>query len=1170
MGPEQLGMAAEEQVYLEAQKKMLRDLIATANAQALAERFNKFGKEGSEVRSEARERTEAAKKGDNAKANKPLEGKVGNETSIKHKGLVIETYVKEIIKAYKENPSLIPVSEANLGGRVLRKILSNITNPETEINTFGASYLYKIINRALTNKITDPLDVLSDREFQQLQIINSGLHGQLVEALASTARDIGKSEDDIDKFKEKAEIPQREKRMRTPEDAFEQDWGYTLSKFFDETTDKKIIKSLYSVKDFSEYAVEIKKGFLDKKFSNEEADKLASERMEGEIVSRFSKLFLRIDTEHPSEFFETLIQSGFGQSIDTTFNALRGRLQNLAEQIERGECSEELKSIKPFQKTLRDQDVLKEISSSVHGSKAKKIAVEHRVVPIPIEKQINMGDFLNGLVMRVKQEEDTRKYLHNVRALYLKPAGKDGFWPTMANYAEQLTSVDIDELKGLTDGDMIMTAQRLYTKYLEEDFAKYDWIHIPDEFSPTTGRVTNKLEEQVMKDLRELFKSKVALENGGEDTWRLRRAINMAIGISKGVLLTEVEMAAWADPQLNPDGSATYKSYYTNDNSALTPFNPMHHFYRWQAEATLSPILFLPVEGIESKFLKSWNHKELWDRMRAYRESYLKGDKAFFDERKSREKMLVDIFPGWSKSGSILSRAGWRNLPAYEGWLKYDREGEMLKSLDVLKSWKAVENIGFEMLQDFARIVISGDFLMPKDAAGVKSRDEFLNYLYKKFMNRGGDASGLNNEIKKFKEIVTKEVDSKIKRKLIAKEKRDDAIEKATYAKIIYRSLADSLMQRIPTKIVRIERNRLTKTGTRAWEVLRSRMGWSVQEFDQTMQSIMLTEASVRHEITEKMKEHLSNKSDDDKTLWDFETDDYIVNETALERTLKDPTKLERAKKLLDAIKRECLTNEKLDELATKIEAGRDGFPFALAPEELETYFLSYRATGPRTLARSLGDIGQVEVNMYGPLKDLLNSLHAVSIDANHDTSKIIESLTKIRAVMEDLHGKNEAQRTVYRLAMMTIAYFKKDTVTRIPGMGLRTLGQKHSVAAEFVGSKMVVWEWDVSDIDKFMVELESRKILSKEPYDMANLKGPPNAARSIYIPGVGEINFGEEASRDLVDLEYFSGTLRKAFGASGKNITYEILRKYLPLAAAMIAWQFISKAFKETEGKKE
>lgn len=1167
MSPEMqpTGMGAEEIAYLEAQRKILRDMISAANAQAVAEKFNALGAAGSQVRSEVRERTEAVKKGDAAKANKPLEGKVGDEAGTKHKAAVIEVYVKEIIKAYKENPSLIPVSEGNVSGKVLRNILRNISNPEAEINTYGASYLYKVINHALTNKISDPLTALSDKELQQLQVANPDLHSQLVDALASTARDIGKSEDEIEKFKEKAEIPQRERRpAKTPEEAFEQDWGYSLSRFFDEK-DREIIKSLYSMKDFSDYALKTRKSFTDKGFSADEADLLASERMEGEIVSRFSKLFLRIDTENPTEFFEGLIQSGFNLSIETSFNSLRGRLQNLAEQIERGECPEELKKMKTFKRSLKGGDVLKEISAD----KVKKIAVEHRVVPIPVVRQTDMGDFLNGLVMRVKQEMDTRRYLHNVRALYLKPAGKDGFWPQMAGYAEQLTSVDIDEMKDLTDGDMIMTAQRLYTKYLEEDFAKYDWIHVADEFSPTTGRVTSKLEEKVMQDLRQLFKDKVALENGGEDTWRLRRAINMAIGISRGVLLTEVEMAAWADPQLNPDGSATFKSYYTNDNSALAPFNPMHHFYRWQAEATLSPILFLPVEGIESKFFKSWNHKELWDRMRKYREAYLKGDSVFFDRRNSREKMLVDILPGWSKSGSILSRGGWRDLPAYEGWLEYNKADGMLKDLDYFKSWKAIENIGFEMLQDFAGRIIKSDFLTPKDAAGAARRDEFINYLYKKFINRRGDASGLNSEIKKFEEMATKEIDDKIKRKLIAKGDRKKEIEKATYAKIIYRSLAGSLMQRIPTKMVRIERNRLTKNGVRAWEVLRSQLGWSAEEFDETMQSIMLTEASVRHEITEKMKEHLKNKPDDGKTLWDYETDDYVVNETALERTIKDSMKLEKAKKLLSAIRRECLTNEKLDELAAKIEAGRDGFPFALAPEEVETYFLSYRKTGQRVLPRALGDIGQVEVNMYGPLKDLLNTLQSVAIDPNHDISKIIESLTKIKGVMTDLHGKNESQRTIYRLAMMTIAYFKKDTVTRIPGGGLLTAGQKHSVAAEFAGSRRVVWEWDVSDIDKFMVELESRQLLSKEPYDLASLKGSPNPAKSIYIPGVGEINLGQGESRDPIDLEYFSGTLRKAFGATGKNITYEIIRKYLPIAAAIMLWQFISKAFKGDDEKK-
>ena len=60
--------------------------------------------------------------------------------------------------------------------------------------------------------------------------------------------------------------------------------------------------------------------------------------------------------------------------------------------------------------------------------------------------------------------------------------------------------------------------------------------------------------------------------------WRIKRAMSMGIGLAKGVLLTEVELAAYAEPGQDENGKPLLTSQYTNDGVALSTLNPQHHF----------------------------------------------------------------------------------------------------------------------------------------------------------------------------------------------------------------------------------------------------------------------------------------------------------------------------------------------------------------------------------------------------------------------------------------------------------------------------------------------------------------------------------------------------------------------------------------------------------------
>lgn len=1156
MGPELAGMAAEEQAYLEAQREVLRNLIEAANAQALASSFTNKNLErsASDVRHKVKEKD----------PSEPFKGKVGDSGSMKHKAAIVDMNVKEIVKAYKENRGLILVSSDTTSGKVVRNIISKISDPDMEIDQNSAPYLYKILQKAITNQISDPLQVLNKYELKELQQVNTQLHKYVVEGLVQAAQESGTADRDIEKFvKEVGGVEDGGRGGRERMDDFNRDWQYFLSGFYDDL-EKPVIEALYSTEKFSTYVDKARAYIKEKRpdiVANEaEVDRLTGEKIEAEIVGRFSKLFLRVDKEKPTEFFDNIVTSGFTESIQTAFDRLKRRLSLLAEQIERGQTTDTIKGFKPSRKEYISEDVLRDI-------KGGNTSVENRVVPYPLGAVTNTADFLNGVLATVNQENDTRKYLHNVRTLFTRGASKDGFWPTLAGYASQFNTVDLDNMRSLPDSEMFMTATRLYTKYIEEALAKNNWIHPRDLFTEGYNTVRTGIEKKVAKDLKMLFKEDITLTNGGEDIWRIERAVNMGVGIAKGVLLTEVESAAYADPNLNPDGSAHFGSYYTNDAAALAPINPIHQFWRWQAEATMSPVAFMPVQGITASYWKSWNHKELWDRMKAYKEAYIKGED--IDKlRKPGELLFIDILPNWGKVGSIISRGGWRDEPAYEGWLMYKhRDGNIQNGLDYFKSWKSIENIGFEMLLDFVNNRIDKDFYTNSPV----ERDALLNHVYKKYINPNSSdpAAGVRNERDRVKDAATKAVDDKIKQKLELKSEREKLINEETYKRILYKGLAGVLRQRIPSKIIRFEKNKYTKGGVRAWEALRRRFDseWSIPEFEGAMEDIMLVESEMRRRVSNQMENHIIKQPGNNKTLWDFEGS-YVVDQEVIKDIIKDSARQEKAMKLFNAMNESYLNDQAMNELAEKIRDRTKYFPYAIATEELETKFLSFMKTGRRTLERAIVDTGGVETNMYGPLKDFFSALHAVSVDPKRDISKLIEPIAKIKAHMEDMHGKNDAHRMVSNLAGMVIAYFQKDTTSRLPGGGIATLGQKNSVAAEYVKLSRGVWEWDKSDCDKFITELEKLRLLPPEPYDLGPSGGPGKEA--VYLNFFGKkLKIGEKNPERKYDYEYNAKKTRRDFGISGKNITYEILTKYLPIAVALMLWQYMSKAFKGDDEKR-
>ncbi len=949
----------------------------------------------------------------------------------------------------------------------------------------------------------------------------------------------------------------------------------SLHEFFDKE-DEEILSALQSVDKFAEVTEKLKNKLNEERreqgkelLEGDELGRELSKRIEQEIVVKFSKLTRKVDSEKPNEVFEDIVQEGtFYNSIQIIRTQLLRKVELLTIEAERrsglgtdnqSDLPEILQSIQFF-KRFSEKDLGKR-EVDIGGGEIKTISTE-RIMPVPKNEPTSLGDFFRSLHTQIDNEYVARGYMHNVRSIFLRGKGERGFWDQLKSYATRLGSSDIDRLTLLPDNELFMSAYQLYTKYVEERFALHDWIHQPNMFINDLEGTTSKIEDKVLEDLKKLF------PDAAKDPWRLRRALNLGVGLSKGVFLTEIESAAWADPNVRTDkeGESTFVSYYTNDNAALQTLNPLHYFLRWQQEGLLKgPTLFMPVEGYSRSMFGLWDHAKLWERMNAFRESWTKGQAAYDKFKNQNEKTFFEILPNIGHVGSFITRSGWRMAGgAYEGWMEYltEQNGKPLLEgsvLDVENSWKAIENIGYEALLNFSVNRIDKDFLKNDSP----ERNSFFKYLNEKYINfdngTGGVKRSLEDEIKKTKDQLTEEW------KKDPHKRKIEVSDKDIYERLLYKALTGVLRNRIPTKFIRIERDRTSEKGIRAWDQIRKDLNLTPSQMDETMDDLMMVELRLRQETSAGMTKYLEGGSE---TLRGYDGANYVVTKANIERILGEigleQENIERATKLFDKIDSSYLQNDQfINKFSKKIQEKE--FPFAIATEELETKFLAFRASGESILSRAMGDTASMEQRVSDKLQGYLDSLHEASISPQHDISKVLETLLDVKKVYEEIHGPQAGFEIAHHLVGFTIAYFKKDTAAKNWIGRLTRVGRYNSIASEVAGTFRGVWEWENSDIDNFIVELERRRIVPKGEHELR--KGPEIERREpLNLFGL-KIPMGYKKIQYASTNEITGKRLRKDFGATKLNIATEFLSKYLPLILLFILFQAIARAAKEELG---
>ena len=300
----------------------------------------------------------------------------------------------------------------------------------------------------------------------------------------------------------------------------------------------------------------------------------------------------------------------------------------------------------------------------------------------------------------------------------------------------------------------------------------------------------------------------------------------------------------------------------------------------------------------------------------------------------------------------------------------------------------------------------------------------------------------MNHYLKGIRSEMEKNVWRDIKAGKPAPDDVEAEIETRTTMLFLNRTLARLVAQRIPSKILRVDRGRLSKDGISRWRKIAEEM-FSVKEFgdqrsekfDVVVKDLMFAEQLLRNKVSTQMREIKKSP----------ESEHYKLGEVPYELTQEVTRSL---------LKEKGYTDEQIQNVCTllgKIEAhytqGKDGtkyldgtllnmvqagdtvkkeYKYTFGLEELDLSFIPWRAGGNRMLPRAIGDISEVEKNVSGEIMKFPDALRKIAIDGKHDFGPILEILEKVYGSLVTIINPDYANRMVHHMAALTIQYYKK------------------------------------------------------------------------------------------------------------------------------------------------
>lgn len=1050
-----------------------------------------------------------------------------------------------------------------------------------------------------------------EKNLEDLKEINESAWRKVWQDFEENAEVLGKSRDEIKAKYEQAPADQEEMRRLLEEhqkaqfDRERSAWGQDDVSLYERRfteEQRKFIKVLYSPADFTDYVDYVMNGgdgekgvqrrheiatkkqeikhHIERHYRkrnltlpeniHEKVEEVwheeAAQEISGKLMEIANHLYLKLQQERPDKFFDEITQEDFMRGIKTTQIAISSAIDNLFITLSKIEQNPEHPL---YEKVVRNKLTRETEGDYFLDERGEKRYM--RVDPLPHVKQIPLSEFAQFLNISLNHWTHGMEYFHNTRVMFNHPPGEKGFYSQLGHYAEHLKGTDIDELLLLPDGQMILQAYHLYDKMIEEEFASQDWKHRTNQFTNQLESINTQLEKEVIERLSLLYpeKSKEQLIN----------AVNTAVGMARGMLLTEPEKSAFADP-IDPDGGGLYASYATNDAGALTVFNPLHVNLRWQGEHMLPMFYFMPLSNDGEGMKGMWDHRQLWKNAELYMNSIRSGNRSADLPDKLFVDQLVDIL----NVGGPAKRKGWRMQYSLEPHFVYSTDEKGNKYLDPLETFKAMEMIGYEALFNYVDTDRAGkDNLRSVSGGSAQKREGLFKYIFERYFKKDSEAGYVDVAYDKYMSTLKKEAEKVALKELKESGSLGDAknidemIQYKTSKIFLDRFITHEIAARFPSKFLRMDRNRFHHDGVSRWQSIYKEMKklhpeWTADHFNDVVKDMTFAEMLLRQEMSKIVRERIKLEP----TIKLSEFDDIPYRLTA--KKIKDlftqavghdgrplMADQKRISEVLDLY--QVLNKTILNEAYLNGDAIKDvkGYTYTFGLEDTDFSLMTWRATGPRLTARALNDTGSMEKNVIPWIIEMPKLLNKIAVSGKHDFSPIIEYLQKAQDTITAVHGTGDDFKYIYKIASMVIQYFKKDTMAK-PLFGLLRVGRKNSIAAEYAGRSTAVWEWDARDIDRFCVALESLNLLPKDTYDRT--MGPQYEDRYISIFGK-PIKFGKKTKVDPFHV-WNSNRLRKEFGGTLKDMAYEVFWNIGPAVLVFLLWKFFQDSMEEALGKKK
>ncbi len=1036
--------------------------------------------------------------------------------------------------------------------------------------------------------------------------------------------------------------------QQDPERNFNEKWRELYDLYFNRQTDEKLLKALFYTERFTPYVMERRAmiAAANPNLPPGECDQRLSTEIKEDIAGLFDKIYMRVDRERPQAYFQPITQEDYLTGIQRVTLDITNRLRKLETWVGDNEqnVSRILGGTEFYRDSIEDADA--DVVTYKDPEDNDKEKIRRILKPIVGNERIKFKEYIEHLDQVIATYIHAKEYTHNARAIFVNPPGEGGIWAQMQKYSEEFTMVDFDSMMLLPGARYFLRALSLYDKMLMELFASHDWCHDPDMFSPIPNSAFSKFELRVLNRLEDSYRNEqgeLRDENGNIDPTlddKLRSMLVMAIGASQGMFLNWVEKGAMAEAPRDPKtGAPTFQSYSTQDSAPFMAFNPfLHFFFRFQTQGSdHSPIFYIPVEGHISRF---WDHESVWKNMKAFLNTFLMGKKPL-----TYMKLFADFCDNIGNVGGILMRDSWRTKSWVDAYTEYKRnaQGERTTTVDHLKTWKNLENIGYEGLLTWIHTPtniagrMEADFLNALTGAKQTERMEFFQYIFDKYFigeNNRSLADYLDDIRKEMRQEAYREIkDGRTITKdgaYIDDQFPDDLekhIEMKTSKMFLYRTLTRLIALRAPTKLILIDRDRLSPKGQRRWKLIMDKMGnyykesKHIPEFESLMDDLLMAESLKRMEISKKMREDLlslPDGNDANGVLIDKSRDlyriagniNYRLDEREIRRLLagklagRPANQIDRVIELYHKIMdsyydpNSGFLHDKnnanfLDEYANTIKRGDFKYTFALDEAALD--FIPFRSAGQRVLPRAIGDISSVEQNVVDGIKKFPDLLLITSINGKNDFSEIIQTIAKAKKALDGAIGSDYAAQVSHHMGMMVINYFKKDS-DRKGLFGWMGIGRKNSIAAERVNRSSGVWEWDGRTVDAFCTALEEADIIKKEPNllnDPRNLnKGKDKDVgakyRPIYITLLGiarpiklpfKLEIRNPFDRSKIwftrylfkkikpQIKWWGEQMRVDGGGKWYNLLFEIGNSILPFVLLLIIYKMLQEALKTDRG---